>query len=506
MTEAKPLPKKLLDSIEREVMAGLPREQDRRAEALRSLAYYNRQGAHLIPRRDAESYSDYMARPKRHLPFLARVIRVLTSKLYAPGPTRDIHESKPATEWLSEAYQDSLINSLWQRADRYSHLFGLSAFQVGATGDPDHPLKFTLWGGWVEIVPYCDPDDCNTVVACVTIDAYDESTRYTLWTPTEYRVYRTDKLQPGQTAKGRTAKHYPAESGRHEYGVLPFAFVWFELPTSGIYTVCGLGGFLSDLNASIDIEMSDMAGAVTAYHTPLPVAYDCDVALQPVVGMGKFIRVNAVPTDLEHAPTPRLEYLQAELDITGGWDNIKSVIEAELEALGIPMTSWRMDSATLPSGAAIVAEQAPLVEYATERREPFRKYEDDLKSVSCAVGGSYYSRPDLTAAVKLPMTLTWPAPAIDLPGADRDAADQASLELGLESRVMICMRRFGMTRPQAIEHLKLAIEDEQDMAEMRAELDAIEAEKAATAAKAAAGAGPDDPFPVGGPDDGQAPE
>ena len=42
--------------------------------------------------------------------------------------------------------------------------------------------------------------------------------------------------------------------------------------------------------------------------------------------------------------------------------------------------------------------------------------------------------------------------------------DKTSLELGLESRVMIAMRRFGMNRTQAVAHLKQAALDEAELA------------------------------------------
>ena len=62
--------------------------------------------------------------------------------------------------------------------------------------------------------------------------------------------------------------------------------------------------FLSSLNETIDVEMSDMAQAVQMYHNPIPVAYDADVSWHPIVAPGKWMRVNSVPTDLERGPTP----------------------------------------------------------------------------------------------------------------------------------------------------------------------------------------------------------
>jgi hypothetical protein len=365
---------------------------------------------------------------------------------------------------LANVYRDNLINSLWQRADRMAHLNGYAAFQVAATGDPEKPIKYQLWCGYHEVIPFELPGKANEIAAVVTIDSVDEQTRYTLWTEDYYKTYETAKLMPGQTAGSRVAKYLPDQSGPNPYGVLPFAFVWYELPVSGVASVHGLGAFLSELNGTIDVEMTDMGQAVQHYHTPKGVIFDGDVSLQPIVKMGGWIRVNSVPTDLTSGPTPRLEYLQAALDITGGWANIRGVVDSELEALGVPLTAYRMDSATLPSGAALVAEQKPLQDYATERREPARKYEDDLKTVTFQVSGSYYGREDHTAAAKLPLSLTWPAVTIDLPGPDQDTTDAASVAAGYESPLMVVQRRYGMTRDQALAHMQQVADDHKELA------------------------------------------
>lgn len=458
--------RKFRDKIDDEIRHGLPREQERRTEALRALDYYQRRGVSHIQRRDAETDDSFRNRPKRSIPLTRRVVDVLCSKLYSPGPSRSI-DDETAAEWLEGVYADNLVNSLWQRAARMSTLNAVAAFQVAATGDPAHPIKYQLWCGRNEIVPYEMPGRANEVAAVVTIDTVDNLTRYTYWTADWYRVYETDKLRPGQTADGRSARYLPDQSGENPYGIIPFAFVWAELPVSGFDAVTGLGPFLADLNSTIDEELSDMALAVRKYHTPTPVIYDGDVGFQPIRKAGEWLRVNSTPFELEKAPPPRLEFLQAQLDIAGGWTNIRSVIDSELEALGIPLTAYRMDSNTLPSGAALVAEQMPLIEHARELHEPYRKYEDDLKTVTFQVGGAYYGRPDLQAAAALPLSVTSPPVTIDLPGADRDAADAASVEGGYESPVMVVMRRFGLTRDQAVQHLRRVIEDHAELVAMQ---------------------------------------
>jgi hypothetical protein len=453
---------KFREKLHKEILDGLKNEQDRREENLRSMQYYNLQGTRLVPRRDAESDETFRDRPKRSLPITRRVINVLCSKLYSPGPARSIHGSEASTKWLEDVYQDNLINSLWQQADRMSSLNGIAAFQVAATGDPSKPIRYQLWSGWHEVIPYEMTGQANTAAAVVTVDCVDNLTRYTLWTDDWFRVYESTKLLPFQTSSGRVTRLIDEQ--KNPYGCIPFSFVFYELPVAGLDSVHGLGPFLSELNGGIDVEMSDMAQAVGNYHTPTAVITDGDVGWQPVKKAGDWIRVMSRPSDLEKSPTPKLEYLQAKLDIDGGWTNITSAIDRELEALGIPLTAYRMDHAPHSSGVALVAEQKPLQDYAVARREPFRRYEDDLKCVTLKVAGAYYGRADLLAAAELPISLTWPAQTIDLPGPDQDAADAVSVAAGYESPVMIVQRRFGMTREQAIAHLEQVAADHKELA------------------------------------------
>ncbi|WP_165231390.1 hypothetical protein [Aquisphaera insulae] len=449
-----PLPDDFLSAIEGEILAGLPNEQGRREVCLRSAAYYALRGVDMIPHREAEDDADYRRRPKRSLPFARRVVTVLASQLYAPAPARSLPGHEGAADWLNAAYDAAQVNGVWQQVDRMSHLHGMAAIQVAATGDPARPLSFQVWSGWHEIVPYEAPWKANEVACCVTIDCADNRTRYTFWTPEFFRVYETDQLRPGQTAGGRLPRFRPELSGQNPYGVLPFAFAWFEPPTSGIDACGGLGPFLSAINSTLDVEASDLAQAVQEYHAPMGVAFDVDVAANPVRVMGRFARLASLPTDLEKSPPGRLEYLQADLDIEGGWTNIRSVIDSELEGLGVPVTSYRMGSKPLASGAALAIEQKPLADYATERRQPFRRYERDLAVASLAVGGTHYDRADLLAAAKEGrLSLAWPGAQVDLPGPERDAQDRAAIELGIESPVTIAMRRYGLTREQAIAHL-----------------------------------------------------
>lgn len=377
----------LARQIDRSLRGGLNTQQSRISECQRALDYYQLRGSRWIERRDAESEVDYRLRPKLALPFTRRVVDLLCSLLYNPGPTRRFDDAEVG-EWWDGVSRDNLLNSLWQRADRMATLHGVSAFQAAATGDPAKPIKVHLWTR-DSFVPFEDPTDSSKLAAMVTIDRYDETTRYTWWSGDWIRVYQTKKLDYDQTNCGRTTTPTgPPEP--NPYGVIPFSLVHHDLPTAGLDTP-GLGCYLSEVNGTLDAEASDLAQAVKAYHTPLGLIYDGTADQQVIKKVGTFLRVNSASGDFADAKA-RLEYLQAQLDIVGAWGNIRFAVDAILEGLGVPESAYRLNQATLPSGAAQIAEQAPLRDYTSARQEPFRKYEADLITTARVVYENYQSR------------------------------------------------------------------------------------------------------------------
>ena len=246
--------------------------------------------------------------------------------------------------------------------------------------------------------------------------------------------------------------------------MLPFAFVHHDLPTNGFMT-CGIGEYLASLNNTLDIEASDLLEAVAKYHRPWGFVYDAAADWQPIHKMGSFIRLNSNPTDMERSNPPRVEFVQPELDVAGGWDNIRQAIDTALEGLGVPATMYRMNQSTLPSGAAQVAEQQPLVDYSKARQVPFLRYETELAKVTLQVGGAYYNRPELLAAAEdIKFTASWPPVTIRTPGQEQDAQDSNSVQLGYESTAMVVKRRFGFSSDEEVwEHLEQVSEDEQKL-------------------------------------------
>lgn len=448
-----------LANLDRAVRAGLPLEQERRLQCLTNVKYYRLRGHEDIQARPAESEIDFRERPKLSLPFTRRVVNVLATKLYSPGPGREVAKRPDVTKWLERTYKQCHADTRWQRADVMQHLNGMCAIQVGATGDPDRPLTMQLWSGWHEIVPYEHPGRANEVAAVVTIDAEDQTTTYTLWTPQVRRVYRTEKLRPGQTAGGRTAELI--EDGPNPYGVLPFAFKWFEPLDGGVDAQVGLGPHLVRVNRVIDRQRSDMAQAVAKHHIPILTAKGVDVDALQVQRTTGVLHIEPDVLDAKNPVAPELAYLQSHLDIAGGIEYVRHVIDTELEALGLPMTAWRLDAGTLPSGEALIQEQAPMLEYAAERRPGFQGAEADLARVCLQVAGAYYGAPELAAAAEdLELVLTWPPVTLNLPSQARDDQDNHSVAAGFESRVQVVMRRFGFSRDQAEKHLEQVAKDE----------------------------------------------
>jgi len=387
------LPDALSAHVDKAIRNGLPNEQDRIESRMRSLAYFNLDGARYIPRRDAESFADYQNRPHRHLPFTRRVVEILCSHLYQPGPSRSFKD-KALGEWFDAVAADNMLNCLWQRANKLATLHGLCAFQVAGKGNDSgdassRPLKIHLWD-YSQFVFYADPDDSSRMAHMVTIDRADFSTRYTWYSDEFIRTYKTRKHDYSQTNCGRSASL--VSEIENPYRRVPFSLVHNDLPTGGLDTT-GLGDYLAEINGTIDVEASDMAQAVAAYHTPMGVLYDGTIATNIVKKPGHLVRINSDPSSLDHAPSPRIEYPQPNLDIEGGWSNIRSAIATVLEGIGVPESAYRLDQATLPSGVAQVAEQMPLIAYSHARQEPFRKYETDLVRLAAGVAGGYAHAP-----------------------------------------------------------------------------------------------------------------
>ena len=118
------------------------------------------------------------------------------------------------------------------------------------------------------------------------------------------------------------------------------------------------------------------------------------------------------------------------------------------------------------SGVAIVSEQIPIILWALSRQRPFSHYEDRLAKLVLKVGAAHLadngvSAGELEAAAADPgLVLNWPEMYPDLPGPERDQADQWLLENNLASRTQILMRRERLTHDEAEARLEQIAEDQ----------------------------------------------
>lgn len=451
-----------LNQIEREVEAGLPNEQGRLAEAIVNADYLAGDNEKYIPSRPAENWIDFANRTKRTSQITRRVVEVLCDHLYNPGPSRTLAGSPEADAWLAQVYGDNHINALLYEADTASTLNHVSMIQVAATGDAARPITLTHWDS-SQYAVYLDPDDCRRVQAVVTIDRYDEQTRYTLWTDDQLKVFTTQKLGPGQTSGGRTARLESVEP--NEYGFLPFAFFHYSLPCREFWTASP-GTAIRKMNASVDIRLSALEEAASKHLNPVGIAINVDEAFRPILRPGDFLRLPAaeVGSIANPVPVPDLKFLQAVLDFGGQWSDLNNFIDHSLECFGVPASAIRLEQSSSASGIRIIAEQAPLLSRARRRQPLWSQAETRLASVVLAVGAYSTGRTDLAAAASDPhLDLSWPEPRIPIPDQVADLLDQWELDHGLTSEIELLAKRRGFTRDQALAHLKRIAADKAEL-------------------------------------------
>jgi hypothetical protein len=163
---------------------------------------------------------------------------------------------------------------------------------------------------------------------------------------------------------------------------------------------------------------------------------------------------------------PVVEYLECDPSfVSASWEDLQQYLDHTLEMVGVPPSAIRMEQRGSMSGVAIVAEQIPVILWAMGRQRPYGYYEDRLVKLVLKVGSTHLAENDvssaeLEAAAEDPgLVLAWPDMFPDLPGPERDQADQWLLDNGMRSRTQILMRREHLTRDEAEAQLEETAED-----------------------------------------------
>src|SRR5208337_4646592 len=197
----------------------------RLASAIENQAFYDLESDRYQPRREAETEFDFAGRPRRQSGFVQRAV-------VGDGL---------ADSLLEQVYETNHIDCVMQHAEAQAALNDVCAVQIKCTNDPDKPVDLQLWGG-DEFTVFTDPEDPRQAFAVVTIDRYNQRTRYRLWFEDEVRTYLTDQYSADKTAGARVAFE-TKDAEKNTYGCIPFAFLHYRAPVRQFWTP-GPGTFL----------------------------------------------------------------------------------------------------------------------------------------------------------------------------------------------------------------------------------------------------------------------
>lgn len=453
-------------AVLREVAGGLRNEAKRLLRSKENQDFADLKGALYLARREAESEFDYMARIKRISGFAHQAIGRLCSHTYNPGPHRSVGDAA-ADAFLQEVYDHVHIDAIMAEAERLSTINDVAGIQVHWTGDPDRPIDLQLWGA-EEFVVFLSPDDPRRPEAVVTIDQYDEQTRFRVWFADAVHTFVTRKAggdDGRQTAGGVMAEELVDSPQPNPYGVIPFGWVAYR-PQVRQFWPAGIGDFLREAEDVINTMLSDLAESIQKYGFPIGIFSNVDPAFNPEVGRGRFLRLNRAGASysgdgFEAAGDPTASYLQAQLAIEEIWQDIRSYVAQVAEAIGLPPSALTLDYTDAPSGVSIVARAFPLLERARQRRPIYQRAETELARLICRIRGAMAGDAGaIAAAHRLKVLLAWPEPRVPIPGPDRDETDAWEIGLGIKSRLAVIEERYGLQHDQAIAHLKQVAEDE----------------------------------------------
>jgi hypothetical protein len=465
-----------LRSILKEVKQGCASHERSLVKARELQDWYGGESEKYVAFRPAEDALSWLTRPKRVSFITRQAVNKLTSHLYKPGPRHRRITADPTVDaWYNRVAQDIQLNGLMQQADRLATLHGLVMIGVYPTGNPARPINYHLFPRH-DFVFWASADDPRVATAVCTITrACADTIRYRLWTATHYYTFFKGKTW-GYTPGGwNVARFEPAQSGPHPYGVLPFAFVTHELPTTELETK-GLGHLLMKLNRALNIDKSNLALWVHHYARPLGFVSGVGPEWRPRFIEGGFVPLVVRSDSTESAPVvPEAKYLESSIDIGAIREYIRAEANDALKELDIPISIEAsgdgQGGARMASGISIAAQDADLIAYAKGRQPLFELHETRLAQLVCRIGacpvaGLGALATALTAVADDPsLRLAWPEVAIDLPGPDRDNADTFELSYDLTDPIELLMRRQGLTEPEAIEQYR-AIQRRKQIAAM----------------------------------------
>ena len=174
--------------------------------------------------------------------------------------------------------------------------------QIKCTNDPDKPVDLQLWGG-DEFTVFTDPEDPRQAFAVVTIDRYNQRTRYKLWFEDEVRTFLTDQYSADKTAGARVAMADPGRGRRTPMAASPSrsCTIVLRFDSSGRLD---LERSCVKLNSGLTIDLaswmslsSSMAGLSASSRTSI-------LLFTPEIGPGRFLRLTEAALATPETATP----------------------------------------------------------------------------------------------------------------------------------------------------------------------------------------------------------
>ena len=456
--------------IEREIEAGLPNQVGRMRDAYDCLRYQMARFEEYPTRhKDMRYRSPSVRRTSR---IFGRIADILTMHLYKQQPTRKLSD-KLVSEWLERVYRRNYMGPKLRRADLLTLVGGFCALQFAGSTDPRTPIDVNLWGA-EQLAFWVNPEDPSKVEAVATVDFQDNTRRLELWTREQIVTYETTKgmIHPGfgsttfrlASREGKPARRPNPYKDVNGEGIIPFEFAHWTFPVTDFETNSpGLN--LKELNQGVNERLDILGDSIYFNCRPIGVAEGVADGWAPPAELrpGDFLALPAGDMDLGgNGPVPTLRYLMPDLEyVSKDWEDQNAFLDHTLEMWGVPPALIRMVQTGARSGVAIQAEQLPILGWVEGRRTDWACYEERFAEKGCQVAEAHLTNSglDRDAAIlretldEWQFSLRWGQLHIQLPGPERDAADDWRIGHGQVSLIGIKQEREGLTEEEALEAL-----------------------------------------------------
>lgn len=455
-----------LNEIIEDLKSSFPRDRKRLYKSSKNLDFY--QGRFENHWKASEEAGE--EQPRRTTVLSSYIVNTIC-QVNKEQPTRVVNDDPEATDFLGSVYSDNKMYNKMLQAERLSCVSQVSAFQVAGTDDPEHPIKIHLWDAGSFVV-YTHPDDPTIPVAVVTFDRFgedDSRKRYQVWTDKAYQV-----LEP--TIIDGKADWLPSIPEVNQYGRIPFAFAHWQVPTLDFWPGSP-GDNLTVANDYINRRLSKIGAAQEFLCEPIRVVKNGRDFNPGNVKPGEWLVIeSAVDDNSQQSLDISIEDIQPDYSFNeAGWADCMGYIDLTLETHGVPLSATRMVQSTGRSGTSIMMEQWPLAVARKSRQPLWRDIEHQLAVVVFLVAGVHLrdqkeyaadAEHYLELSMGLDLTVTYPEVFMEVPGEERDRANDWELAAGLKSKVQVYQERQGVTREEALKHLVQVARDEAELAEL----------------------------------------